>query len=327
MKIKEKIAQNPKLSEACAKMWKASPTICVVGGVVLGAGSLYLAWRAGRKTEEVYADVNNDILLVKDTKPDLSPSIEENEALMKEYRKNLTKAYTKAGYKLGKLYAPAVLCEVASVLLIAKGYGTLNNRNTAAIAACAVAENGLARYRNKVIEKYGEEVDHDLYYGYSTKEEAEPVLDKDGNPKLDKEGNPRVKKVVTKVQDDAPDEFSSYARKFDRHSKQFMCYEDTTIPDTSYNIAFLKKQEVYFNNLIRYKPTHIIFLNEVYEALGLQPTQAGQIVGWYYNKENPIGDNYIRFVPDDIYDAISNGEEVDEIWLDFNVDGNVYKYL
>lgn len=60
--------------------------------------------------------------------------------------------------------------------------------------------------------------------------------------------------------------------------------------------------------------------------LGIQHTKAGQIVGWIYDKENPVGDNYVDF---GIYDTnkeanrnFVNGYER-TILLDFNVDGNI----
>ena len=69
-----------------------------------------------------------------------------------------------------------------------------------------------------------------------------------------------------------------------------------------------------------------VYLNEVYDALGIPRSKAGQIVGWVYNPDNPVGDNYIDF---GIYqtnravarDFVNGYEKV--ILLDFNVDGNI----
>ena len=70
-----------------------------------------------------------------------------------------------------------------------------------------------------------------------------------------------------------------------------------------------------------------VFLNEVYDALGIPRTSAGAVVGWVLNGG---GDNYIDF---GIYDAsvekrrdFVNGRE-SSIFLDFNVDGVIYNLI
>ena len=67
-------------------------------------------------------------------------------------------------------------------------------------------------------------------------------------------------------------------------------------------------------------------MNDVYDMLGIDRTAIGQEVGWIYDENNPIGDNYVDF---GIYDgnrernrAFVNGYER-VILLDFNVDGYI----
>ena len=60
--------------------------------------------------------------------------------------------------------------------------------------------------------------------------------------------------------------------------------------------------------------------------LGIPRTRAGQIVGWVYDEDNPLGDNYVDFGIYDInrektIDFVNGYERV--ILLDFNVDGNI----
>ena len=98
--------------------------------------------------------------------------------------------------------------------------------------------------------------------------------------------------------------------------------------DPEYNLMFLRKTQQYANDLLRSKG--ILFLNDVYRLLGFPETKEGQIVGWYYDPENPIGDNYVDFGLYDIHKRGSrdfvNGFERAVI-LDFNVDGNVWQYM
>lgn len=89
-------------------------------------------------------------------------------------------------------------------------------------------------------------------------------------------------------------------------------------------MIFLRQQEAAATK--RLEDRGHLFLNEVYDMLGIPHTRAGQIVGWIYDKKNPIGDNYVDF---GIYDTSKeanrnfvNGYER-TILLDFNVDGNI----
>lgn len=38
-----------------------------------------------------------------------------------------------------------------------------------------------------------------------------------------------------------------------------------------------------------------LYLNEVYDLLGIEKTNAGRVVGWIYDEKNPIGDNLVDF--------------------------------
>lgn len=95
--------------------------------------------------------------------------------------------------------------------------------------------------------------------------------------------------------------------------------------DPEYNLAFLKDQQNYCNDLLKAKGH--LFLNEVYDILGIARTKAGAVVGWVYDERNPIGDNVVDFglMHDYNYDFI-NGYENTAI-LDFNVDGNILNYI
>ena len=90
---------------------------------------------------------------------------------------------------------------------------------------------------------------------------------------------------------------------------------------------FLHAQQEYFNNMLRARGH--VFLNEVYDALGIQRTSAGSMVGWVMRKDGK-GDNFIDF---GIFDGdkprardFVNGYER-SILLDFNVDGVIYDLI
>ena len=115
--------------------------------------------------------------------------------------------------------------------------------------------------------------------------------------------------------------YSIYARVFDDGCPGWN-------KDPEYNLIFLKQIEGYANELLRSRG--YIFLNEVYDMLGIPRTKAGQTVGWVYNEKDPIGDNRVDF---GIFntDSMQNRDfingYVSTIVLDFNVDGDILDKL
>lgn len=119
--------------------------------------------------------------------------------------------------------------------------------------------------------------------------------------------------IENKESDVKPD-VSDYARFFDESCTGWS-------KDAEYSLMFLKTQQDYANEKLHRQG--YLFLNDVYQMLGIPKTKAGQIVGWIYDEEHPIGDNFVDF---GIYDlrntSFVNGDE-NVALLDFNVDGNI----
>ena len=80
------------------------------------------------------------------------------------------------------------------------------------------------------------------------------------------------------------------------------------------NLMFLRHQQQYANDKL--KTMGYLFLNEVYEILGLPKSALGQIVGWLYNEHNRVDFG----IWDKCNDNVHNGDGY-EIQLTFNVDG------
>ena len=172
-----------------------------------------------------------------------------------------------------------------------------------------------------MIERFGEEVDRELKYNLKAKKFDETVIDEETGKEK------KVKKNGFVV---SPADISGYARFFEKNTQD----EDGNSilnphweSNNEYNLMFIKAQERYANDLLKAKKR--VFLNEVYEMLGLPRTKAGQIVGWVYNPENSKGDNYIDFglYSDNLsYSDYVNGFD-QAILLDFNVDGNIWDLM
>ena len=101
---------------------------------------------------------------------------------------------------------------------------------------------------------------------------------------------------------------SCYGFKFDEKCAGWSENRET-------NVYFLRYQQDYANELLRTRGH--LFLNEVYDMLGAPRTKLGQVCGWVYKENNPIGDNYVDL---DIFNE-RNTEDNNVFILDPNVDG------
>ena len=81
---------------------------------------------------------------------------------------------------------------------------------------------------------------------------------------------------------------------------------------------FLKAREQYFNDLL--KSNGHVLLNDVYESIGLSRILEYYDIGWLYNEENPVGDNFIDFGISNLVINLVNGILDENIIIDFNVD-------
>lgn len=105
-----------------------------------------------------------------------------------------------------------------------------------------------------------------------------------------------------------------YARYFDSTCEGFE-------NDTQYNLCMLRANQQYANNILQAKG--YIFLNDVYDMLGIPRTKAGQMVGWVYRENNEVGDNFVDFGILETNRETENGSYEPVILLDFNPDGNI----
>lgn len=293
------------------KFKKHSPEILVGAGVVGVVASAVMACKATTKLDDVLTETKDTVDKIHDVTEHPEKIPEGKEYTVEDSKKDLTIVYTQAGVKLVKLYGPAVVLGTVSIAAIIGGHHILRKRNIALAAAYTAVDKGFKEYRGRVLERFGEEVDRELRYNIKAKEIEKTVTDANGKETV-------VKETVN-VAD--PNLTSDYARFFDDG-----CTGWTKDPE--FNLMFLKDQQRYADDLLKSKGH--LFLNEVYDMLGIPRTQAGQIVGWIYDEKNPIGDNFVDFGIYDIADerkrSFVNGYER-TILLDFNVDGNILEMI
>lgn len=289
-----------KTGRSLLELRRVSPDILVTVGVVGAVASTVLACRATLKGSEELTKSLNDIKYVKELKETIPDSKTYNKT---EYAKDLAWSYARLGGAALKLYAPAIITAAVSYSCLIGSHSMLKTRNEALMGAFVVADRAFRKYRDRVVEEFGEEADRRIIT--NAREETEVVASStDGK---------EVKKKVTSVED--PTGISIYARFFDECSAQWSRNAD-------YNLLFLKSQQNWANDLLRSRGH--VFLNEVYDALGIPHSKAGSICGWLYDGD---GDGIIDFGIYDLDNAkrrdFVNGYEK-SILLDFNVDGVIY---
>lgn len=294
---------------------KHSPEILVAAGVVGTVTSAVMACKATTKLNDVLEDSKTDIDRIHEaTETGKVVNPETGVVLCDDYtvedgKKDLTITYVQTGIKVARLYAPAVALGVISIAAIIKSNDILRKRNAALAAAYAVVDKSFKEYRGRVVERFGKELDRELRYNIKAAEVEETVVDEKGKEK-------KVKKTIDVI-DDGLLGYSEYAKVFDDG-----CTGWTKDPE--YNKSFLLLQQEQANKRLQLEG--YLFLNDVYDMLGIPKTKAGQVVGWLYDEKNPNGDNYVDFGIFETHreknrDFINGYERT--IILDFNVDGYI----
>ena len=287
--VSRQIARNSLLVQ------KSSPGLLLGAGIVGMVASTVLACRATLKMNEVVEDAKEKLNTAK--------TLEHADYSEKDRSRDVSLIYFQSGAKTVKLYGPAIVIGALSIAALTRSHYILSQRNAALAAAYAAIEKGFKEYRARVVEKYGEEQDRDFRYGTQKVEIVDPKTNK--------------KKTVTRVSSDEP---SIYARFFDNNSASWS-------KEPEYNFIFLKAQQNWANDMLHARGH--VFLNDVYDQLGIERSKAGAVVGWLLTR-NGTTDNFINF---GVFDEKSekardfvNGFE-GAILLDFNVDGVIYDQI
>lgn len=286
-------AVTQKVGNELLSLKKASPKLMFVAGIAGVIGSTVLACRATLKLPEKLDTFKQQVDDVKE----LGETTHIPDVYTKrENHKDLAYVYIRNSYEIVKLYGPAIIVGGTAIAALTGSHITLTRRNASLTAAYSALQLGFENYRERVKKELGEERESDIYRGLETKE-----ITVDG------------KLQTIKVCD--PNKLSPYARFFDEASPNWQ-------KNPELNRLFVQCQQNYANHLLHARGH--VFLNEVYDMLGLDRSSAGQVVGWIIGED---GDNFIDFgMFEPANAAFINGWER-SILLDFNVDGVIYDKL
>lgn len=293
-------------SVAKLKLKEASPDILVAAGIISGVATVVMACRATLKAQPVIEEMQVRLEGVKEglENKELFPDYTELQA-----RSDKRLIYFQSGVKLLKVYAPTIALGTFSLTSILVSHMTLRKRNIALASAYATVAESFRQYRNRVKEQVGEEIERDIRLNTKVEEIEKTSTDEKGEEV----------KTVEQLKIPQIGKHSAFAKIFDESNTNWK-------KDARENEMFLRLQQNFANEKLQLNG--YLFLNDVYAMLGIDPTEAGRVVGWVYRPDDPDhnGDNYVDFgmyhYEDPRKRAFINGDER-SIVLDFNVDGDL----
>lgn len=282
-----------------------SPVLLLGVGFIGFTATTVLACRATLKMSEVLEKGEKDLQAMENLEKST------NELDHEEVKKASLGVKLKTAIDIAKLYAPAVIVGAVTLTAITGSHVILKRRHAGVVAAYTTLDSMFKRYRSNVVADAGEDKDREYRFGVVEKEIVDP---ESGLVETARGIDAEEVKKRTK-------EFSDYAVMFGREN-------DHWEPSTRQNILYLQSVIRYFEDRLRLKGR--VFLNEIYEYMGYEPTEAGTQVGWIRNADAiGEGDGFISFgLERNTENAVKfmNGTLSDVI-LDFNVDGIITHHL
>nr|DAT82352.1 MAG TPA: hypothetical protein [Caudoviricetes sp.] len=284
-----------------ARISKHAPTILSVTASAGVIATGYLAWKAGTRFEDVEGrdwDRRKECLRNADTIPD--------EDVPKIERKNRILFILDTV----RTIAPAAIVGAATITMIYFSNSISKKRLAAMGAAYATLQTAFDGYKRTMVEALGEEsVDKILKPKLpNVGKSAEEILSSDNKSDAANVSDAVVNSLKA---------LSPYARIIAEESST--CWD----PNEDYTSQNLAAVQLWANRRLERKGH--LFLNEVFDQLGLSRTREGAVVGWLKNGE---GDNYVSFgdfdasiyrVPSDDYTRVDSN-----FIVDFNVDGVIW---
>lgn len=284
-----------------ARISKHAPTILSVTASAGVIATGYLAWKAGTRFEDVEGrdwDRRKECLKNADNIPD--------EDVPKIERKNRILFILDTV----RTIAPAAIVGAATITMIYFSNSISKKRLAAMGAAYATLQTAFDGYKRTMVEALGKEsVDKILKPKLpNVGKSAEEILSSDNKSDAANVSDAVVNSLKA---------LSPYARIIAEESST--CWD----PNEDYTSQNLAAVQLWANRRLERKGH--LFLNEVFDQLGLSRTREGAVVGWLKNGE---GDGYVSFgdfdasiyrVPSDDYTRVDSN-----FIVDFNVDGVIW---
>jgi len=288
-----------------------SPKILLIGGLISFGATVVLASYESTKLSKIVDKHKEEMDKINNYIEEHDGETDENEEVeysIEDSKKDKFIITCKTVTDIVKLYAPAFIAGVFTVVCFLSSYKVLSTRYFRASAlACSLSDAFLA-YRKRVSDELGKEMEEHFYYD----------TDKIKITEID----PGKKKPIEREEEILRDSnnIPIYAKFFDEVNPNW-----TKNPQT--NLFFLKGMQTRANDL--FQRDGVLLLNDVYRMLNIEITEIGNEVGWFKKH----GDQFVDF---GIFDgscerkrAFVNGYEP-SILLNFNCspkkDGDIARF-
>lgn len=293
---------------------KYAPEGLVLGGIITGGIATYMMCKQTLNVEEIIDETKETLDKVHEQEEKLANGEEpkykdkKTEEIVpytaEVAKRDKTIAYLQCGAKMVKNYAPAMGLYILSIVMILGGFKIIKGRYVTAMGVLSATQTAFKDYRNKIAEKYGKSIDLETLLGVEHTEETEESVDENGNMTIKE----KEKHTATRTRVDDSD----FTRLFDElNAKTFKM-------DAIANYTWLSQAEKWATQRLRDRGH--LFLNEVYDILGMEHTSTGAICGWRINGD---GDDFVSFGIDNIPREWDWYEEPN-FWLNFNCEGVIY---
>ena len=293
-----------------AKASKHMPTILVVGGIVTGVTAAVIAVKRTPRVYECVTDADTTLEKIKEMEDDPTAKfvVEQGETddeptLYAPYdadvaRNDRKEVMRNTVIEVTKAYALPVGLGLTAITTILVGY----RMKCKALAAMTVAYNStmaaFRTYRKRVSDRYGEDVERDIYLGRHTE-----VVESE-----DEEGNLKVEEVT----------------KYDPCNESLVIRFDSDCPEHRNDQLFLKNYfhivEQNLNTIYRTRRTPHFYVYELLDAIGVEREQKYSGKGWSAKTNPEHGEDWI-----DICDNITYANEDGEIvaYINLDIDGDI----
>lgn len=292
-----------------------APELLLAGGAVSFVATVITASKATIKAQDILEDHKEklrDIKTVHATNRDYDDE---------DLKKDIIVAYSQTGWGLTKNYALASGFAVLSLTCFFASYNIIKKRYVALGVAYSALNESFNLYRQRVIEDKGEEVD--TYYLTGVKPASITATNEDGT----KEKKKVLKEDPDKIANPYVIKFGKYKENGDRNWQ----WQGNYSLDRSYilgQIDYLNDQ--LFLRSVRNKDGDVIkrgavFLNELRDLLGEDPTTAGAVAGWRFSNGEPGCNGYIdQHLVEVVELDPDTNQEITSYILNPNVDGLIY---
>lgn len=281
---------------------KHSPEILAAVGVLGTITGVIFACKATMKAPEIVEDHKKRVDEIKNGK-----ELEDGHKALtpeEDKGKEIFKTYMMTGMAFAKLYGPSVTLITLSIGSMLGSNMILRKRNAALTSTLLGVNTAFKKYRDNVIDRFGEEVDYEIEHGIKKME----IQDEETDPETGKKK--KVKKVI-----DVADKSSEgiYTKYFTRHNPYWDELEGSGGMNEDYLRMFFNGRISELEAELRSKRFGIkdrfLILNKAFSKFGFEEEAGGLIPCWIYDESINNGHVDIQYKKVHLRDEYGKFEE------------------